>query len=70
MVYTVRLYLASPYTITYYKNGIELLLMQIFMAGGISGNLSSFWKKLCYELNNDNSYENSIDKAMKSSFYR
>lgn len=35
------------------------------MAGGISGNLSSFWKKLYYELNNDNSYENSIDKVMK-----
>ena len=44
VVYAVKIYLASPHTLTRFKGADEL--MKIYMAWGVSGNLNPVWKMI------------------------
>ena len=64
VVYAVKLFLASPHTITRFPEGADIL-MKLFMAGGVTGNLNPFWKEACRNMAEGQPFSNATEDAMK-----
>ena len=65
VVHAMKIFLASPHTITRFKGGTQEL-MRIFMAGGISGNLNPLWKMIAHGKSQEDAISSFLGRGRES----
>lgn len=61
----MKVFLASPHTITRFPEGDDLL-MRLFMAGGVSGNLKPFWSDVAGRIKEGESIDQAKTESIKA----